>query len=77
MVITAEHVQNVCLPGKRNKTCSFLTTSGGGFQCSKGTPIEATIRQRLAAGTLKAKGDNCDGREGEVSAGEVFAFMEE
>ena len=64
--ITGEHLKTVCQMGKGMRTCAYLTMSGGGFECGKNTSVEAIIRQRLAEGTMKAQGDNCEGREGAV-----------
>jgi hypothetical protein len=71
MSLTADHVKTICKPGQQGATCSFLSVQGGGFACAKGTPVESFIRQRLAEGTLKAKGDNCDGETGSVPTNEV------
>lgn len=60
-MLTKEHLADVCKLGKGAATCSFLTMGGGGFECAKGTAFEAAIRQRWAAGTMGAKGDNCSG----------------
>lgn len=56
-----EHVNEVCRIGTE-ECCAFLTVSEG-FECAKGSPIEAVIWGRLAAGTMRATGDNCDGWE--------------
>jgi len=67
--ITKKHVKEVCGLGQGEKTCSFLSAGGDGFTCAKGTSIEDIINQRRTAGTMKAKGDNCQGRKGAVSFG--------
>ncbi len=54
-------VEKVCGLGKGSKTCSFLVMGADGFECAKKTAIETVIRQRLEAGTMNAKGDNCSG----------------
>ena len=64
--LTEEHVEGVCQRGQGEATCSFLSIGPGGFQCAKDTALEGVIRQRLAAGTMSAKGDNCEGRTGAV-----------
>lgn len=67
--ITEEHLRQVCKLGSGGKgiTCSFLTfEADSGFKCTKGTDLEPIIRQRRAAGTMKAMGDNCEGRVGSV-----------
>jgi hypothetical protein len=60
MAISDDHVRNVCRIGQGAACCAFLTM-GNGFECAKGTSVEPTIRARLFAGTIGAKGDNCDG----------------
>lgn len=46
-------------------TCAFLAMSGG-LCCAKNTDIEGNIRERLAEGSMKTKGDYCDGNGGPV-----------
>ncbi len=60
-VPSEEHLQNVCKLGQGEVVCAFLTSGPGGFTCTKGTSMEDTIRQRLASGSMNAKGDNCSG----------------
>ncbi len=62
--IAQDHLDSVCLPGKGETTCAFLMMTPGGMECAKGTGVETTIRQRLAEGTMAAKGDNCTGWTG-------------
>ncbi|MFA5107318.1 MAG: hypothetical protein WC497_03250 [Patescibacteria group bacterium] len=64
--LTAEHIEKTCQPGQGETTCGFLSMGPGGFQCAKGTALEGVIKQRLAAGTISAKGDNCEGRTGTI-----------
>ncbi len=61
MSLPEEHLKNVCRLGQGKATCSFLAMGGAGFECQKGTSIEKVIRERLAASTMGAKGDNCSG----------------
>lgn len=65
--LTKVHVDEVCRPGQQGLTCAFAVVGGDGYECSKGTGIEVTIRQRMALGTMVSKGDNCEGRVGAVS----------
>lgn len=58
--VTREHAEKVCKFGQGEGTCAFLALSDG-FECTKGTGAEITIRDRLAEGSMKAKGDNCGG----------------
>ena len=55
------HEEKVCKAGCGEATCAFLTAGGDGFRCAKDSVIEKNIRQRLAEGTMRAKGDNCSG----------------
>lgn len=55
-----EHVDNVCRIGQGEACCAYLMM-GNGFECGKGGPADRTIRSRLKAGTMTAKGDNCSG----------------
>jgi hypothetical protein len=60
-MISQVYVEETCKLGQGEKTCAFLMMGAEGFDCAKGTSIEATIRKRLEAGTMNAKGDNCEG----------------
>jgi len=71
MPFTPRHVKEVCKLGQGGTTCAFIMM-GGDVQCAKGTGIEDSIRERLAQGTMNAKGDNCDGETGSVQMNEVF-----
>lgn len=59
------HAKKVCKSGQSAATCAFLSAGGGSgevsFKCAKDSMIEVNIRQRLAEGTMGAKGDNCSG----------------
>lgn len=59
--LTDDHSERICQRGKGAVTCSFLMFGGNGFECGKSSSFEGGIRQKLAAGTLKSKGDNCSG----------------
>lgn len=60
--LTYEHVVNVCALGQGVACCAFLTHGPTGWTCAKALPaIRATIRVRLAAGSMVAQGDNCSG----------------
>ncbi len=60
MVLSKDHVKNVCRFGKPNGCC-FLTLGAAGPECAKGTEIEAVIRSRLAHGSMRSTSDNCSG----------------
>jgi hypothetical protein len=55
------HERAICRLGDGEATCAFLTF-GGDWLCAKAmADVAATIRSRLAAGSMVAKGDNCSG----------------
>lgn len=51
----------LCLAGAGKATCRFLTFGPGGWQCAKGSDLEAYLNARVVRGTLQAQGDNCSG----------------
>jgi hypothetical protein len=58
-----KHVRTFCLGKNREggEVCSYLLF-GAGAECAKAWPSYlAVIRVRLAAGEMKARGDNCTG----------------
>ncbi len=61
-VITETHLKEVCQPGT-TECCRYLTMGRNGFSCEKHTPeINKLLDARVAAGTIRATGDNCGGR---------------
>jgi hypothetical protein len=61
VLIQEDKLKSVCKLGGGVATCSFLCADGGGFKCAKGSSLELSIRERHEAGTMVAKGDNCQG----------------
>jgi hypothetical protein len=62
-LLTDEHVNTVCLPGKGMRTCRYLTVISRGWQCAKLMPdLADVINERVARETMVARGDNCEGR---------------
>lgn len=60
--IPRDYVDAVCKPGQQEATCAFLLFSPEGWACAKNLPdIQVQVQRRLLAGTMVAKGDNCDG----------------
>ena len=57
-----QYVKEVCQPGTA-ACCAYLTMGSEGWECAKITPLRFTIELRLAEGTMKATGDNCEGRD--------------
>lgn len=72
MLLTPEHVKDVCKSGQGKETCSFVAIYPDGISCAKNTDLEPIIRNRLGNGIMKAKGDNCDGKVGFVKISKVF-----
>jgi len=71
MKISEQKLKDVCLLGQGEKTCAFIVCGADGFECSKGTGIEPHIRLRLIEGTMKARGNNCEGLDALAALGEV------
>jgi hypothetical protein len=60
--MTDEHVKTVCRPGCGNATCRYLTMGAEGWGCAKlDGRLRFHIDNRVAAGTMGARGDNCEG----------------
>ncbi len=59
--LTEDHVRKTCKPGQGDAYCAFLVNGPGGWQCAKNTGLHPMIAERLKSGTMRAKGDNCDG----------------
>ncbi len=61
--LTEDHVRKVCQPGTE-KCCAYFIMDADGPDCAKtGDPGTLDyIDQRLRAGTMRATGDNCEGR---------------
>lgn len=62
-----EHVAKVCQPGKGAATCRYLTMTpmkpSAGWTCVKLVPgLKAYLDDRVARETIRARGDNCEGR---------------
>lgn len=58
--INSEYAIRVCQPGQGETTCAFLGASPK-FMCTKCTPVEEVLRNKLKNGLMGAKGDNCSG----------------
>ena len=59
--MSKEFVSNVCLLGKADKCCRYLTCGVDGFCCEKHSPLKHVIDDRVATNQFTAKGDNCEG----------------
>lgn len=61
MTIDINHLNNIC-KFQKDGVCAFLALGNDGFECAKDiSGLEAQIRKRLEAGTMRAKDDNCHG----------------
>jgi len=60
-LISDEHLEKFCKPGKGAETCSYIGLGPDGFECQKGGPLQAAIDKRRAEGSMGAMGDNCEG----------------
>lgn len=62
MALSEETANTVCLRGKGEKCCRYLGMGPGGLRCLKlDAQMKAFLDQRVAQGTMGAKGDNCKG----------------
>ena len=53
-------LKDICKMGQGADCCRYITVGPDGFECAKGTTLQATLDQRV--GIMVAKGDNCDGK---------------
>jgi len=56
----AQEAKAKCKLTQGEDTCAFLAFEPGGWTCTRGTAMELIIRERLSAGTMKAKWTGCD-----------------
>lgn len=59
--LTTEHIDLVCQPGTE-RCCRYLTMGPRGWGCEKLTSLRLALDMRVDAGSMRAIGDNCDGR---------------
>jgi hypothetical protein len=59
--LTEEHVKAVCKPGT-TECCRYLTMGPRGWSCEKHGSLKALLDERVRTGTMRATGDNCEGR---------------
>lgn len=63
--LTMEAVDTVCKIGKGAACCRYLVAGSEGFECAKfEQSVRLVLDNRAAAGTITARGDNCEGRTG-------------
>jgi hypothetical protein len=56
-----DFVKQTCKIGQGAVCCRYLGADGGGFDCLKLTSLRAYLDERVALGTITARGDNCEG----------------
>lgn len=54
-------VRSVCKVGQGHACCRYLTMAPDGWSCEKLTATGRYLDSRVAAETIVARGDNCDG----------------
>lgn len=59
--VTDQWAENVCAIGKGAACCRYLTMSPKGWECAKHSELATMLDDRVAAGTINARGDNCEG----------------
>lgn len=60
--LTDSHVMEVCRPGEKDETCRYLTMGAGGWSCEKHSALTYVLDSKVRAGTIVARGNNCEGR---------------
>jgi len=60
LVISEEHLREVCKAGQGAECCRYIVL-GDALECSKGTPLGVLLDSRAKRGEILAQGDNCDG----------------
>ena len=72
---TEEHISKCCKPGKRKKTCRYLTMSSDGWDCVKSTSMGHLLDERVKTNTIWAQGDNCPGVIGFLCEGKLIGEL--
>lgn len=55
------YVKGPCKIGQGAACCRYLTMGPKGWSCEKHGSLQAHLDARVAAGTITARGDNCEG----------------
>lgn len=64
-MINEQHVKDVCRPGEIT-CCRYLMMDCNGWECAKIHPdMKVHMDKRVTAGTMRATGDNCEGKNDE------------
>lgn len=56
-------VREVCKVGQGYATCRYLTMSANGWSCAKHSSLRNHLDGRVAMKTMRARGDNCPGKD--------------
>lgn len=60
---TDAEVKSLCKIGQGDACCRYLTMGSDGWGCAKlSRELRKQIDERVTAGTMNAKGDNCSGK---------------
>ena len=57
-----EYITGICKIGQGAACCRYLTVGPDGWCCEKTTSLKHILDTRALAGTMIARGDNCEGR---------------
>lgn len=60
--VTDEHAKDVCKVGQGADCCRYIGMGPKGWSCLKHSNMKPFLDGRVAAGTMNARGDNCEGR---------------
>lgn len=59
--LVLDYVKTTCKIGQGNACCRYLTMAPDGWDCEKHTELAAILDARVAAKTIVAQSDNCEG----------------
>lgn len=62
MIITDQHLKEVCKIGQGKNCCRYLIMGMGGFQCAKFTNLKEFIDKRVLDNNIIARSNNCEGK---------------
>lgn len=57
-----KHAKEVCKIGQGAECCRYLAMGSKGWSCEKFGSLSRMLDARVREGTMRAKGDNCEGR---------------
>lgn len=58
-----EWATTVCKVGRGADCCRYITMAPKGWSCEKHSALRETLDRRVANRQMKARGDNCKGRD--------------